>query len=284
MIHAWLFATQPLSDYPQTESVPEGGELFAEKLISVMELADISNQRLAKELRVDSPVTSKYRSGLRSLHADSPRITEISAVLAPRILALGRIESLSQLIGVSEEELGDESVCARYLETWLREFKTTDNALLESFLNEMDNYLPGSVAILPPEEAAGDAANDTNTEYVGIGGLRRAVLRFLYAAIRDKKPRLLLYSDQNMGWMVGDCDYTVRWISLMVAYAACGARSKSSTMSSAGRRNCLPRSAPGCRSMSREGSKADTAPSGAATGFSIRCFWSRRVPASRQVL
>lgn len=198
---------------------------FAAKLVSAMELTDISNQRLARELNVDASVISKYRSGLRVPRIDHPLIREISDLLVLRTYSLDRVAGLGRLIGADLEELTDKAETARRLEAWLRDFSAIDTSLIEDFLDDLDNFSPDTpLPLLPPAEAAGDAANDTAAEYRGIDGLRRAVLRFLYAAIRDERRELLLYSDQNIGWMTMDRDFMVRWTSLMSAYVRGGGR------------------------------------------------------------
>ncbi len=133
--------------------------------------------------------------------------------------------ALAQFIGATEEELADEAACTQRLEKWLRTFRVMDTSLIETFLDDVDSFSPDmSMPLLSPEEAVGDAADDTSTVYVGIAGLRRAILRFLYAAIQNKKPQLLLYSDQNMAWMVEDRDFAMRWVSLMSAYVNSGGK------------------------------------------------------------
>lgn len=198
---------------------------FGKRLGAAMELANISNLRLARALNVDPSVIGKYRSGLRVPRVNHPLIHEISRVLAGRIFALDRVAGLCRLVGAAREELAGEEAGAQVLERWLRDFKALDTSLIESFFDDMDSFSPNASALPAPETAAGDAAGDAAdglSVYLGIAGMRRAVLRFLDQAIRENRKLLLLYSDQSLDWMTGDSDYLLRWSALMNAYVRGG--------------------------------------------------------------
>ena len=223
-VTAWLYKDQfQLSPQSDTKlsglSARKQKSVFGSRLDAAMELANISNQRLSRAVNVDASVISKFRSGQRIPSADQPLIHKISAVLIPRIYSLGRIAGLSRLTGTPQEALTLQEDGLASLEAWLRDFSSADVALIERFLDSVDRFTPGeSPSLLPPDQAAGDAVNDTDAEYPGIDGFRRAMLRFLGCAIRDGRKKLYLYSDQDMDWMTGDPDFNLRWMSLMTAY------------------------------------------------------------------
>lgn len=229
-INAWLFEGQPVA--ASRTVVRKNGAAsrrrtgdFGKKLNAVMELADISNLRLARAVNVDVSVISKYRSGVRVPRAKLPLLHDLSDVLVQRIYLLDRVAGFSRLIGVSAEKLTDEKEAMRLLEAWLRDFNTMDTSLIECFLDDIDNYSPDTtLPQLSLEKAAGKFADDNSPAYWGVNGLRRAVLRFLYDAVHDRKKQLLLYSDQNMEWMVANRDFAIRWMSLMSAYVSGGGR------------------------------------------------------------
>lgn len=227
-IGTWLFDGQPppakhAVKKPEPPERRKAGE-FGRKLGAAMELADISNLRLAKEVNVDVSVISKYRSGVRVPRANLPLIHDLSEVLVRRINMLGRFSGLSRLIDVPLEKKSGEAAAARQLEKWLRDFSAMDTSLIESFLDDMDNFAPAEPPPISPDDAALDTADDTQDAYWGTDGLRRAVLRFLHSAVSAHKPQLLLYSDQNMEWMVGDRDFSARWAALMSAYVGAGGK------------------------------------------------------------
>lgn len=199
---------------------------FGGRLALAMELANVSATRLARAVNVDASLLVKYRSGLRVPQVNHPIIRSLAAALATRIYVLGRGAGLAGLVGARPEELAEETEGARQLEAWLRDYDAVDTSVIENFLEGMDAFSAESgQRLLAPEEAADKAAMSDRAEaYCGVAGLRRAVLRFLGCAVRDRWEQLWLYSDQSLDWMLGDRDFSLRWASLMSAYVSGGGR------------------------------------------------------------
>lgn len=231
-VEAWLLEGVPVparkkKAKERTRSPKQMMYPFGKRLNAAMELADMTNQGLARALNLDASLIRKWRGGLRVPRPGHPMIHEISVVLASRVFALGRVAALCQLVGAQHSEELAESECAALIENWLRDFSEANTTLIEGFLDDLDRFsLDTPLPLLPPEEAVGDAMEELLGTYQGIDGLRRAVLRFLYSAGRDRKPQLLLYSDQNMEWMIGDRAYATCWMSLMGAYLETGGKIK----------------------------------------------------------
>ncbi len=229
-IDSWLFEGHEaaLPDPAPELSVNEKSRrqgVFGRKLGAVMELANISNFRLAKTLNVDVSVISKYRSGVRVPRVNHPLIRDIAAVLTPRIFSLGGIDGLSRLMGVPAENLASDKIASLRLEAWLRDFGTVDTSLIESFLENIDTFSPDTTLnLMPLEAAAGDAETDEERFYLGHEGLRRAVLRFLAGCVRRRRATLLLYSDQNMDWLTESAEFSAKWMSLMGAFVRAGGK------------------------------------------------------------
>lgn len=227
-VNAWLFEGQEIGAKRASESRTKPAEQsqkggFGRKLGAAMELANISSLRLARTLNVDVSVIGKYRSGLRVPRVNHPLIHDVSVVLTSRIYALDRIAGLCRLTGVPRETLVDENAGAQCLEAWLRDFSAVDTSLIESFLEGVDQFSPDTrLPLLSPERAADGVP--VQRDYHGVDGLRGAVLRFLSDAAQSGQRELLLYSDQDMEWMVADRDFTIRWMTLMSAYVRAGGR------------------------------------------------------------
>ena len=60
--------------------------------------------------------------------------------------------------------------------------------------------------------------NDVREIYEGYEGLRAAVLRFLGNAVKSNAKELLLYSDQNMEWMVEDPSFRLKLYEIASAF------------------------------------------------------------------
>lgn len=226
---AWLYGGETTVPRPARARHSSGqGQRgsFGKRLDMAMELANISNLRLAKALSVDVSVIGKYRSGMRVPRVDLPLIRDIGQILAGRIWTLGRVAGLSRLTGAPREVLTDEGACSDHLEAWLRDFSVMDTSLIEDFLDGLDRFSPDTRLSLPAVDQVLDNAilTDEADTYYGPEGLRRAVLRFLGAVVRGGEKRLLLYSDQDMEWLTGDRAFTGKWMVLMSEYIRSGGK------------------------------------------------------------
>ena len=56
---------------------------------------------------------------------------------------------------------------------------------------------------------------DDRNVYNGVSGLQDAVIRFLIMVCESKGQEMLLYSDQDMAWMMGPEDFCLKWAMLM---------------------------------------------------------------------
>jgi hypothetical protein len=103
-----------------------------------------------------------------------------------------------------------------------------DAGIAESLLGIFDSFSSETRLSIPAPEETVDIGitQSTQTEYFGRDGLRKAVLRFLYAAWSEKAELLLLYSDEDQEWLTGDKDFLMRWASLMSACVKNGTRIK----------------------------------------------------------
>ena len=224
-VSAWLFDGEGAAERKTAPKPRSSRSSFGSRLEPAMELAGVSAGRLARSVSVDASLIAKYRSGVRVPKMNHPIIRALAAALAVRIYALGRTEGLARLIAAPQAALADESDGARALEAWLRDFSAVDTSVIENLLEGMDAITAAREAPpIPWEAAGGTALHDAAAYYDGTEGLRRAVLRFLAESVGGGQRELLLYSDQNMEWMLGDRDFMARWASLMSAYVSGGGK------------------------------------------------------------
>ena len=169
-----------------TEHEEAADDTFAARLSFVMKLADISNVSLSRRMNVDASLISRYRTGQSVPAADSDIAMELSDILYKRIHKNGRVNELVFYMNISEGSFDEKA-----FNEW---FYKPDNA---------------SAMRKPKGRTRGRSA------YVGIGGLREAVVRFLKAVLKNGDSELMLYSDQDMGWMTEDMAFFDSWRSLM---------------------------------------------------------------------
>lgn len=84
--------------------------------------------------------------------------------------------------------------------------------VFDSFTGELP-VMMSDTEIPEPE----DIQDGMRSIYFGTEGLRSAVLRFLTEALQGNAQQLLLYSDEEQGWMTEDAAYLKKWAALMTA-------------------------------------------------------------------
>ena len=116
----------------------------------------------------------------------------------------------------------EEEIDVQYFAEWLLEEKDTGSSSIhtaESLLGIFDSFtgeltMKISDSEMPVPE---DFSDDKRTVYFGREGLRSAVLRFLTEAFQEKAQQILLYSDEEQGWMTEDSGFLRKWAVLMRA-------------------------------------------------------------------
>lgn len=200
---------------------------FGSRLDATMSLASISNIRFSNLIKVDPSLISRFRSGIRTPNSNPVIAKSISSVLWNRISSMDKLPELSDLMGVTASDLNQEA-----FHNWLCDFD--DRSMVysisatERLLDAFDSYSTVTGKPLPAFEEAAPLTvlNDKSSEYLCYEGLRNAVLRFLGTAVKERAKELLLYSDQNMEWMISDDSFLLKWAALMSACVKNGTRIK----------------------------------------------------------
>ena len=232
-IREWLYEGEPETEKKIDTSLPRSQKtqkpkpvyrFFGERLDAVMKLTDFSNARLSYAIHMDTSMVSRFRTGVRTPVPGSNVTNRISSVLYERADASGKLGTLARLMNVPADMLDEDA-----LHDWLYDDgqnQDRDAGIAESLLGIFDSFSSETRLSIPaPEETVDiDIAHSTQTEYFGSEGLRKAVLRFLFAAWSEKAELLLLYSDENQEWLTGDRDFLMRWASLMSACVKNGTR------------------------------------------------------------
>ncbi|MBR1866633.1 MAG: hypothetical protein IJ801_09015 [Lachnospiraceae bacterium] len=215
-LHTWLYADTPVTSKPEKNS-PATFSAFAERLGEAMELAEVTNARLARMVNTDCSLISKFRRGHRTPKSSSGVVMLICRTLVDRIVELNKTDELIRIINAPQNAVTDEDILLIHFEKWLCDFKRDDQSSIGKLLQGMDTFTTIPDIPLPSYESIAtlEVKNDTKTFYMGTTGLQNAVIRFLIAAIESDAKELLLYSDQNTDWMVKDMDFRLKWLSLM---------------------------------------------------------------------
>jgi len=229
-LHAWLYADTPDgSDHSnKKKSSAKPFSAFAEKLGEAMNLAELSNSTLAHMINADPSMISRFRRGHRTPKSSSGALILICRVLVERITELGKTDELIRMTGAPQEAAGNGDVLLVCFQKWLCDFAQEDHTSIIQLLQSMDTFSPAAgIPLLSCESIATQAvADDCRAYYTGTEGLQNAVIRFLITAISCKARELLLYSDQDMNWMVKNRDFDLKWLSLMSECVKQGIRIK----------------------------------------------------------
>lgn len=195
--------------------------LFSEKLNVLLNLLNISNIRLARVLNVDSSLISRFRNGLRTPLKNSDLMESLCSYFY-KIAKQNELEQeLSNLIGTSVSKFeSKEEFIKSFVKWFCNENEQYNAGIMDSFLEKLDHLGVVKIPDLPPLSSivTTDILQDQENEYIGIDGIRRAVIRFLgTAAMSENFGTLMLYSDQNMNWLSSDPGFVQKWAALMHA-------------------------------------------------------------------
>ena len=195
---------------------------FGVKLGELMQLAGMTASRLARLASLDSTAIARFRRGQR-VPKCSPRIIErLCTVLLQEIRRRDGIRELADLMQVSPAMLCDDSA-VHIVRDWLCGVSApVGRAALEELLESVTEY---SEILLSEQTAPPDWRSvlaDTQSCYTGPEGLRRAMMRLLAAALRDRPEELWLYMDGDSDWLSGE--YLTQWKRMMCCIVSKGVR------------------------------------------------------------
>ena len=187
--------------------------LFHERIGICMQLADVSGSQLAKAVNIDPSLISRYRNGQRVPGSDIS--VQLAETLWSYIEKKECMKELSAYMKKRESKISEKA----FVSWFISEDGNDDESAAEarSLLDAFDRYIKTApVAPVPIDiKEFSHLINDENGYYLGEKGLQDGVIRFLGNVYLHTPREILLFSDQNMNWMVSDPDYAQVWASLM---------------------------------------------------------------------
>lgn len=204
---------------------------FSKNLSQIMDFLKVSNSKLAKHVKVDPSLVSRWRSGNRSINANSPYLLSISEFIFHSCTYDYQKKYINEIIK-SHRDFVDEFKKSSELEIlsdWLvtygtNTFKTPDSAEALSMgiinkiskLNSYEKNIQEPFDALP-EITPGAAPDKCSFDiYTGNEGRRDAVISFLKSVLSsESKEELYLLSEGNMDWMTEDGNFLKLWAGLL---------------------------------------------------------------------
>jgi len=205
---------------------------FAEKLDLLMQITKTSNIVLARNIAMDASFISRLRRGNRTPAKNVTYLQAMAEYLARNCRTEYQKASLREVIIRSSQSQPSETELLQPLEIlvyrWLNEKESSAADSINGFLDDIINFQFKKTVPDPVLEI--DKITDIVSEdkvFYGVKGKQIAALTFLSLILKSKSPQtLFLYSDEDMGWLTGDREFTAQWASLLVQLLKSGNRIK----------------------------------------------------------
>ena len=193
---------------------------FNEKLDLLMDITNTSNSNLARYISLDASYVSRLRSGARVFVRKETKeeyARSMADYFARHCPHSHQRQAIYALLEINPSSY-DEDEIAESIYEWLMTDDDTYSATVGNFLDGSSNI---KVSRKPPVLSHDEPVqamlpkSDTSIFY-GVDGKRQAAIEFLSEVIRHDQPQtLLLFSEEDIEWLVGDRAFVVKWAQLM---------------------------------------------------------------------
>ena len=234
-IRKWLYQDEPIADGISLEHIKDTpNSNFGKKFTDAVTLSEMTNSQISHLLNVDPSLISRFQTGSRTPKSNPEMYDRLCQILFNQIVSINKQDELLELIQLDipndareHAEYSDEMLY-QHFHAWLYDFKSEDYMAIHHLLSTIETFHlpPVSEIPEPPEDLINNALSDTSDIYHGVKGLQTAVIRFLASAIKNDAKELLLYSDQDMEWLVKDNEFNQIWAALMAACVSKGIKIK----------------------------------------------------------
>jgi len=197
--------------------------MFSQRLDLLMELTGTSASVLGKACALDSSHVSRLRRGSRPLPKKPSFLSAMSTYFTKRIRADYQKKSLCELMSLDAWP-EEEARAAEMIVLWLRgeEKSSQVEPILSSFIRATGTSVKREEAPRPLSESEAPRAC-----YYGPEGKRAAVAQLLSLILQEAEPQtVLLFSDEEMGWLYEDPDFAALWAQECVRVLSAGNRVK----------------------------------------------------------
>lgn len=188
--------------------------MFAERFDALMNIAEVSNSRMGREVGIDPSHIGRLRSGARPLPKRHEFLPAMCTYLATHVQKEYQLIALQKLTGIGAAASSSPRNTALYLERWLLEQELDTDAATGRLISGFSR-----LAQRPRPLSAGGITEETPQKYAaylyGNAGKRKAVEQFFLMILQETEPQtLLLFSDEDMAWLYEDTSFAARWAEL----------------------------------------------------------------------
>lgn len=203
---------------------------FSEKLDLLMNITNTTNSILARNISMDASFISRLRRGVRTPAKNVNYIQAMAIYLARKCSADYQKAVFWEAVRSSSSiRPEDFDSLTELMHKWLLE-ETTEES------NSIEQFLEGVIHFRFKKPSAEDATDMSRTfdrsdsavqVLYGVEGKQNAVIAFLALVLKNNRPQtLLLYSDEDLGWLTDNREFTVQWAMLLEQVIRSGNRIK----------------------------------------------------------
>lgn len=200
--------------------------MFAERFDALMNIAEVSNSLLGRDVNMNPSHIGRLRSGARPLPKRHEYLAAMCRYLTKHITKEYQINALQKLTGISSATLASPESASLYLEQWLLEQEAYTSAATSRLISGFSR-LASRTNTISADSASNELPQKFAAHLYGNAGKRKAVEQFFMAILQEEKPQtLLLYSDENMTWLYEDAAFAAHWAELFTKVILKGNRAK----------------------------------------------------------
>ncbi len=204
---------------------------FGEKLDLLISIANVTNSELARNVGLDASFVSRLRRGERPPSKNQNYLGPMAAYFAACTTSDIQKLALGEVLGVRASELQDDAVVfADRIASWLLENEQSEISNVENFLFQLSFPAAKNTerSIQPDHPSHGEIITEPHDAvFYGISGKQRALTAFLTMVLKSEKPvTLMLYSSEDVEWLIHDKQFTSKWSVLLGKLITMGCRIK----------------------------------------------------------
>ena len=199
--------------------------MFHNKLDFLMDLTHSSNSALAEAISLDASYISRLRNGSRKLPKNPAFIPAMVDYFTRNIHTEEQKRILATVPSLPYRYDSSPNNLNQLLLQWLLQDTVELEEPVETFLRRFSLFRHQANAVSPKLRLA--RPRSRAEYYFGTKGKQEAALRFLnQVACEEFTQTLLLFSDEDLSWMMDDPLFTKQWSELMIAVILKGNRIK----------------------------------------------------------
>ena len=188
--------------------------MFAARFDALMNIAEVSNSLLGRDVNMNPSYIGRLRSGARPLPKKHAYLSAMCRYLAGHIRKDYQFNALQKLTGIGGDTAASPDSAAQYLEQWLLAEEEDTSAATGRLISGF-SHLASRPAPVSAASASAEVPQKFAPYLYGNAGKRKAVEQFFMAILQEEKPQtLLLFSDENMAWLYEDAAFAARWAEL----------------------------------------------------------------------